>query len=170
MTLANATHSNLFVDRGLATPRRGGKALRRRAHPVAAEDVDRRGGYQQRAADQDGDKADRNENERHVAIGVYQPVMDRCQHKGQTRKSRSPWWLPAARCRSGWRQGRSERERAPCCDRGLPASDGSMSAQRPDPQIQIAVVATSSALPIRMETRPIGTRTSAMLRSGFTSQ
>ena len=46
LTFANAADSNLFIERGLATAGRGGKALRRRAHPVATEDIDRRGGYQ----------------------------------------------------------------------------------------------------------------------------
>src|SRR6478672_4887304 len=87
MTFANAADSNLFTERRLATAGRGGKALGSRAHPITAKDIDRRGGQEERASDQKGDEADRNENERRVTIRVCQPVLDRCQHKGQTRKS-----------------------------------------------------------------------------------
>src|SRR6476660_6485100 len=66
---------------------RGRKAIRRRAHAIATENRDRRGGQQQGAADQDGDEADWSENQRHVGVWSYQPAMNRRQDKGQTCKS-----------------------------------------------------------------------------------
>src|ERR1700748_2800012 len=59
------------------TAGRGGKSLRRRAHPVAAENVDRGGDEQQSDADQDREQAHGHENQRDVAFGIDEPVVDR---------------------------------------------------------------------------------------------
>src|ERR1700720_2327334 len=96
---ANSARSNLFLARPCAissTPaidwsdsalaRRGRKTPRRAAHPIATENIDRRGDQQKDAADQDRHEADRHENQRHVAFGVHQPVMDRRQYEGEADK------------------------------------------------------------------------------------
>src|SRR6266571_8231719 len=73
----------------LASAGRGRKALRRRAQPIATENIDRRRDHQQGETDHDRDKADRNQNECGVALGIDPPMMDRRQYKGQTGESRA---------------------------------------------------------------------------------
>src|SRR5260370_21824865 len=54
-------------------------AFRRRPHPIAAENINRRGGHQQREADQDRCQPDRAQNQRRVALRIDEPVRQRSQ-------------------------------------------------------------------------------------------
>ena len=57
------------------------------ADALTAEKIDGRGDHQQRKADQYGNKADRNEHERDIAVRIQQPMVDRRQDEHEAGKT-----------------------------------------------------------------------------------